>query len=57
MLDGEWLRALLESVGWGFGASHMDLLPAPCPTCNGTRNVGPPQFPIHCPACSIHTPS
>lgn len=46
----EWIRELLESVGYGAGATHMALY-QPCPRCNDTGMVGHEQLPLPCPAC------
>lgn len=51
MPDGESIRELLESVGWGAGATHMALY-RPCSRCGDTRTVGDPLFPLPCPECS-----
>jgi hypothetical protein len=55
-MDGEWIRELLESVGWGSGASHMAVLPdpaEPCGRCHGTRRVGSGRLKIACPDCMM----
>jgi hypothetical protein len=53
MPGGEWIRELLESVGWGFGATHMALfdLDLSCARCHGRRYVGHPALPLPCPDC------
>lgn len=56
MPDGEWLRALLESVGWGFGATHLALSNGPCSGCNGTRTMREGDFEISCTTCSVRMP-
>lgn len=50
MPDGEWIRELLESVGFGLGASHL-AANEPCPRCHGRRQVGHPELPLPCPEC------
>lgn len=50
MPGGEWIRELLESLGWGAGATHIALYKA-CPRCNDTGQVGPELLPLPCPLC------
>lgn len=52
MPDGEWIRELLESVGFGLGSSHL-AQSATCPDCNGTRLIIVGEFSISCTTCSV----
>lgn len=55
MPDGE-LTSVQLSFGWGCGKTHSAMASPPCEMCNGTRQIGPPEFTIACTQCSVHGP-